>query len=114
MVCCGRREDVAVTGHDAADGHREQVRHVDLGLVAEIGVPAWEFPPEVGVREYAPTPRGEHTAMRDYSARFAGVAGDPLVWCLQRLVVRNYLEPKAARVVCEGIDLSQTGLVGNE
>lgn len=56
VVCCDRHEDAAVAGHDAVGGHREQVRHVDLGLVAEIGDPPWEFLPEVGVREYGPKP----------------------------------------------------------
>lgn len=38
-------------------GDCEKVRHVDLGLVPEVGDPLPEFPPEVGMREYGPNPR---------------------------------------------------------
>lgn len=39
---------------DDVGGDCEKVRRVDLGLVPEIGDPLWEFPTEVGMREYNP------------------------------------------------------------
>lgn len=53
-------EDAVVADpQDDVGGDCEKVRRVDLGLVPEIGNPLWEFPPEVGMREYGPNPYAE-------------------------------------------------------
>ena len=58
VVRCGPGEDAVVADpRDDVGGDCETVRHVDLARVPQIGDPLWEFPPEVGLREYGPNPR---------------------------------------------------------
>ena len=57
VVRCGPGWDAAVADpQDNVGDDCEEVRRVDMGLFPEIGDPLWEFPPEVGVREYGPNP----------------------------------------------------------
>ncbi len=57
-VRCGPSGDPAVTeAQEEVGGDREEVRHVDRGLVPEVGDPLAEFPAEVRMQDYDPNPR---------------------------------------------------------
>lgn len=57
VIRCGPGEDLAVADpQDDVGDDCEKVRHVDMGLLPEVGDPLPEFPPEVGTRRYGPNP----------------------------------------------------------
>lgn len=57
VVRCGPGEDrVVADPQDDVGDDCERVQRVNMGLVPEIGDPLWEFPPEIGTREYGPSP----------------------------------------------------------
>ena len=56
MRCVPGEDAVVADPQDDVGWDCEKVRRVDLGLVPKVGDPLWEFPPEVGMREYGPNP----------------------------------------------------------